>query len=309
MVQLAYMKYVRISILCVVLLFLLFATRLVNTNPCKSVVSYSVGNFDTRFGISEQDFVLALQEAESVWEEAAGKNLFEYTEEPNKNTLLVNLIYDYRQKNTQVLNKTGGTIDENQDEYNEAKRKYDELLKKYDEEKMILDSKISVYNKEKKKYDEEVDYWNDQGGAPAEEYKELERKRQRLNDQADEIGTDQKSLNTIARNISESAGVLNELSKNINQHIESYNQTLNSTAEEFNEGVYQSDKDGVRINVYQFENTTILARLLTHEFGHAIGLDHVENTEAIMYRLNQSNNNKLTEEDLNELSSKCGLPN
>jgi len=311
------MKYVRISIFSVVFIFLLIAGYLswanlsssISPNPCESVVYYSVSKFDDRFEITKEDFLLELQQAENVWEKAAGKNLFEYTDEPNKNTLLVNLIYDYRQNTTKKLNQTGGTIEENRNRYDETKKRYDSFLKKYNIDKSSLDTKISSYNVKKKTHDEEIDYWNEQGGAPTEKYRELEELRRNLNDQADSISNEQKLLNSLTLNINELAKTLNELSKKINEQVEGYNHTLNKTGEEFSEGEYQNDKDGVRINVYQFENKNVLGRLLIHEFGHAIGLDHVDNKDAIMYRLNQSKNSKLTNEDLDELLLKCSLPN
>jgi len=71
--------------------------------------------------------------------------------------------------------------------------------------------------------------------------------------------------------------------------------------------VYERDADGERINIYQFESKEKLMRVLAHEFGHALGLDHVEDSQAIMYRLNNGVNQKLTEADISALSERCNL--
>jgi hypothetical protein len=38
--------------------------------PCQSPISYSIGNFDTKFGISKEDFLSAIVSAESIWEKS-----------------------------------------------------------------------------------------------------------------------------------------------------------------------------------------------------------------------------------------------
>jgi hypothetical protein len=75
---------------------------------------------------------------------------------------------------------------------------------------------------------------------------------------------------------------------------------------EVEEGRYISDQDGTRISIYAYQDNVELMRTLIHEFGHALGLGHVENPASIMYPSNdKSQNTTLTKEDLAELSKVC----
>lgn len=73
------------------------------------------------------------------------------------------------------------------------------------------------------------------------------------------------------------------------------------------EGLYTSDKNGTRITIYAFQSGAELTRTLTHEFGHALGLEHVANAASIMYPSNSASQSlDLTAEDRAELARACG---
>ena len=71
------------------------------------------------------------------------------------------------------------------------------------------------------------------------------------------------------------------------------------------EGRYVADEQGIRIYIYGFQKKVELKRALIHEFGHALGLNHVPNPDSIMYPSNASGNLALTHEDLAEMVRAC----
>jgi hypothetical protein len=242
--------------------------------PCEKPVTYSIGSFDEKFNISEADFLRITKDAEKIWEDATGKQLFTY----KKNGVIdLNLVYDYRQEATQKLNTIGSSIDEDKVVYDSLHETYNSLLAEYDKKKAEYDEQLKEY--EAGKYDK------------PEEVATLNRNA--------------RELNALSSEINALVGRLNELAKKLNIKVADFNTIGASTGEEFSEGEYIRDKEGTRINVYQFESEEKLKRLLEHELGHALGLGHVENPDAIMYRLNSSTNDKLTSDDIEILNDVC----
>ena len=272
--------------------------------PCKSPIEYSVGTFDTRFGVSKADFLSAMKDAEAIWEKPIGKDLFSYT---TNGALKVNLIYDTRQETTKQLQTMGIVVKNDKASYDEVKAKYQTILSQYNQEKVDFSTRVSAYESRKSAYETAVSQANRKGGADKATYTRLNAERDYLQQESLALQTLQSKLNTDADNVNALVNALNDLAKSLNIKVQDYNNIGDNLQGEFDEGLYKSSANGEEIDIYQFENRTKLVRVLAHELGHALGLDHNEDPKAIMYRLNNGVNEKLTNTDLVLLKSLCGL--
>lgn len=270
--------------------------------PCSQPISYTINTFDKKFDITKDEFARAINKAEQIWEKPLGKELF--ANEPNGN-LKINLIYDYRQEATVKLRKLGLVINDDKTSYDALKAKLKALESVYAQKKTYYQSQLAIFQAHKKTYETEVAYWNNHGGATPQAYAKLTNEADNLDMELIQLNKLQDELNVTVDNINALITVLNRMASSLNVDTGQFNQTNDARGQEFEEGLYQSGPDGQEIDIYQFDNMDKLVRVLTHELGHALGLDHLENPKAIMYRLNQGTNIKLTADDLAALKTLC----
>lgn len=273
--------------------------------PCEEPIAYTLGSFSTEFNLSQADFLKAVSDAEAIWEKAYGKELFGYTTNTSSKVLKINLVYDYRQETTSQLSQIGTQVDRNRAAYENLKDAISALRSDYNTKKTEFNARVASFNTKEEAYSKEVEYWNKRGGAPQAEYERLEQTRRALEAESKTLQTLQAGVNKLADQINAKVAELNQLVKTLNISVENYNDVSGTRGETFEEGVYHSDGRNKAIDVYEFSSRDKLVRVLAHEFGHALGLDHVSDSKAIMYELNQSTSLRLTDADIAALNAIC----
>ena len=221
---------------------------------CDQTVHYSTGSIDDRFNLTKEELLTDIKQATNVWSNIAGKNLFVYDPDAD---LKINLVYDERQSLSTQIKNTSDTALKDKGALDWEMAGYKARVAEFDKRLQALNSKI--------------EYWNSQGGAPQEEF--------------DKIKAEQESLKTEADSLNALASRLNITVEDYNVKVNQLNQTENTLESVLQvkpeAGLY--DPKNNRIDVYFNTSHNELIHTLEHEFGHSLGLEHVNAPNAIMY--------------------------
>lgn len=272
--------------------------------PCQTPITYSLGKFDQHFGLSQKQFLAVIADAERIWEKPTNLNLFEYSP---SGTLKINLIYDYRQDATLKLRQLGIVVKDDQATYDKLQANYTSLEQSIVTSKKNLDAQTAELDQRTASYKTEVDNLNRRGGANPAEADKIHAEEAALNKLIATYNAAQNNYNNKIDELNALADTLNRLAKTLNISAKNYNTIGAARGSEFEEGDYVSSAAGQEINIYQYDNTRKLMRVLAHELGHALGLEHVSSTKAIMYYLNNGINEQVAPADLSEIKQHCGL--
>ncbi len=297
-----------------------FATALITTvlfgggylyyvagSVCPAPLTYQIGSIDERFNMSEEEVRLAIGEAESVWEDATGKNLFTADDE---GVLSVNFVYDERQELSNSEDLFKEKLDATETVSDAMRDTYATLVNEYNAKRLEYTQKAEAYDARLSAYNLEVEKYNGRGGAPTDVYARLEEEKRQLSLEQNALNAYSAKLNALVSDINSVGEKANRIINTYNQGVDTYNKAF-GTAREFTQGDYSQ---GV-INIYTFDSKAELVLVLVHELGHALSLDHVENSKSVMhYLLHEGQEGGavteedvvLSAEDLAEFNRVCG---
>lgn len=270
-----------------------------SASMCRYPLEYSVGEVDDRFSLTQDEARLAISDAESVWEEATGKNLFTYSEDAD---FSVNFVFDDRQALSVEEQDARARLEALEAESVSVSEQYAALVEEHAALRDSYQAEVEEYEDRLSAYNDRVESYNQEGGAPPEVYEELAEEQAKLEAAASVLQAQTEELNELTDRINQVGDRGNELIARYNERAEQYNQRF-GTAREFTQGDYR----GGAINIYTFADEIELQQVLVHELGHALSVGHVDDPESIMYHLlgTQPDEVALTEADLAAFAAVC----
>ena len=291
-------------LLLLAILIFLIVSFMGAAKPCQEPITYRLGKVDERFNLPREEFRTAVKIASAMWGKPFSRDFFR---EEADGAIEINLLYDYRQEATDRLKKLNYKIDGSKSSYEELKSRLENLRAEYEQKKAGLNSDFNAYNAKANAFNADTESWNRRGGVPQSVHTRLMKEKEELAALSDNLRIRQEESKTLVDTINSVVVVINEIASNNNLDLVDQQNIGNTLGREFCEGVYEYKNGKRSITIYQYDNEYRLVRVLAHEFGHALGLNHTKSGDAVMYHLIQSDLLELSPDDIAALKSRCKI--
>lgn len=250
-------------------------------HPFDTRLRYRIAEVDSRFGVTENELKQISQQATDIWKAGTGKDYFVYDPDAR---LTIHLIYDQRQDESVQRLQQLGQIQNNQQVWVNKNQQLQQFKAELERSNMLLDAKKAQLDIQLNQHNQYIAFINQHGGIPLSQRDQLMQQQNRLQQQIFVLQQEIHLYNQKIQQLNLQVNELNQLNQQIDRSVTRFNQHFQPRL--FDKGSF----NGQQINIYEFESIDDLRLTLAHEFGHALGLKHNQDPQALMYPLMKEQN-------------------
>ncbi|MDQ3288507.1 MAG: matrixin family metalloprotease [Pseudomonadota bacterium] len=252
--------------------------------PCGIPIHITMGRVDPRFGFDEATVSRAMKEAAALWQDAAAADMFVWSDHPK--AMVVSMQFDERQHNVNQQRSLRGGIDRDRSQLQSRDTALKQWGERIEAARRAHDRLAEAFAQRARAHEADVASWNT--GSPqartAARRQDIERESAMIQSMGIELQRSQDELNRDIATYNRQAREQQQHADQFRGRVAQYN-TL-SSPQPIESGRYSYDRErGRRIEVFRAGDYNDLVWILAHELGHAIGLDHLNRTGAVMNEL------------------------
>lgn len=284
----------RIWLLLGVLAFLVPAALLLR-RPLDRPIPYRITPVDPRFGVDQAAFTEAVERAAGLWNTAAQRALFR---EVREGGMEIRLVYDHRQEVTDRLRATGLKLDGTRASYEELRERHAQLTAALVRAQEALREAQEGHRQRVAAFNAAAERARQEGLASEAERRRLVQEQAELTARQTELRDQEADLNGKVAEVNAVVEALNQAAAAHNLEVVQMQGARAELGPEFGKGLYHEEGRTRMITIYQATSPDDLVRVLAHELGHALGLEHVEDPQAVMHARMQSDRPELAPADV-----------
>jgi hypothetical protein len=252
-------------------------------SACGIPVHFVLGDVDPEFGFDRPTVMAALAEAADLWQSHATATLF--VESDHARAMTVSLRFDHRQQAAHERHSMRGGLERDRQRFEAEETTLTEWGERIEAARRAHGVAEQQLARRVQAHEAEITAWNAGGAARTESRRRaLEAEGEALRGAIADLERQGRSLNADIDAYNRRATDMRERMEEYRARVARYNQASSDAPVESGRYSYVRG-EGRSIEVYRAVSYDELVWVLAHELGHALGIDHVEDTDAVMHAL------------------------